>query len=188
MLKSEVGTGSVFTLFLPLTGGDVERAGRHEAVRLEQPAPAPSTPGREPKVEPAPPDAEAPGKALEGRKVLVIDDDARNVYAVTSLLESRGANVIFAETAQQGIEALSANPDIDVVLMDIMMPEMDGYEATREIRSAEQWAQLPIIALTAKAMPGDREKCIEAGCTDFVPKPVDNTRLLTVMNQWLRRP
>jgi CheY-like chemotaxis protein len=122
-----------------------------------------------------------------GRHVLVVDDDVRNVFALTSALESRGMRVSFAENGREGIEQLDAHPDVDLVLMDIMMPELDGYETTRLIREQDRWAQLPIIALTAKAMKGDRERCIAAGASDYITKPVDIDQLLSLMRVWLYR-
>jgi CheY-like chemotaxis protein len=135
---------------------------------------------------PEPPISEQSFEELRGRKVLLIDDDARNLFAVTSLLERCHMAVVPASTAPEGIAALKAHPDIDMVLMDVMLPGMDGYQATREIRATPSHAKLPILALTAKAMPGDREKCLEAGCTDFVPKPVDVNRLILAMKRAIR--
>ncbi|UBF28919.1 response regulator [Kovacikia minuta CCNUW1] len=122
---------------------------------------------------------------LAGKKVLIVDDDVRNIFALTSLLEGYQIQVFYAENGQDGIAALQANPDIDVVLMDVMMPEMDGYETTRAIRQNKQFSSLPIIALTAKAMQGDREKCIEAGASDYITKPVDTEQLLSLLRVWL---
>jgi len=119
------------------------------------------------------------------KKVLLVDDDVRNVFALASLLESRGMQILFAENGLDGIKTLEQNPDVDLVLMDIMMPEMDGYEATRRIRDMDQFKQLPIVALTAKAMRGDREKSLMAGASDYVAKPVDSGRLLSLMRVWL---
>ncbi|MBD1872334.1 response regulator [Nodosilinea sp. FACHB-131] len=123
--------------------------------------------------------------ALAGKKVLIIDDDVRNIFALTSLLEQYEMVVVFAENGREGIETLRANPDVGLVLMDVMMPELDGYETTRLIRKQEQFRSLPIIALTAKAMQGDREKCIEAGASDYITKPVDTEQLLTLLRLWL---
>ncbi len=118
---------------------------------------------------------------LAGRKVLVVDDDVRNIFALTSVLERREVHVLHAETGRSGVDMLNQNPDVDIVLMDIMMPEMDGYETTRAIRSDSRFEVLPIIALTAKAMKGDRDKCLQAGATDYVTKPVDLDQLFSVM-------
>jgi signal transduction histidine kinase/HAMP domain-containing protein/CheY-like chemotaxis protein len=122
---------------------------------------------------------------LHGRKVLVIDDDIRNVFALTSTLEQRGMKVVFAENGREGIERLHQHPNTDVVLLDIMMPEMDGYQTARAIRSMPRFEHLPIISLTAKAMKGDREKAIAAGASDYITKPVDVDQLLSMMRVWL---
>ncbi|MEH1969211.1 response regulator [Nostoc sp.] len=124
---------------------------------------------------------------LANRKILIVDDDLRNIFALTSFLESYQMQVLFAENGRDGIERLQTNPDIKIVLMDIMMPEMDGYETTRAIRQQQQFRSLPIIALTAKAMPGDKEKCIEAGASDYITKPVDTEQLLSLLRVWLYR-
>ncbi|GAB7104879.1 HAMP domain-containing protein [Streptomyces phaeofaciens JCM 4814] len=121
-----------------------------------------------------------------GEKVLIVDDDIRNVFALTSVLEQHGLSVLYAENGREGIEVLEQHDDVAVVLMDIMMPEMDGYATTSAIRRMPQFSGLPIIALTAKAMKGDREKAIESGASDYVTKPVDPDHLLSVMEQWMR--
>ncbi len=125
--------------------------------------------------------------ALAGKKVLVIDDDLRNIFALTSLLEHHDIEVLHAENGRAGIELLKHSPDVDVILMDIMMPEMDGYETTQAIRLIPAFQNLPIIALTAKAMKGDRDKCLEAGASDYVTKPVDLEQLFSVMRVWISR-
>ncbi|MEU1577275.1 HAMP domain-containing protein [Streptomyces collinus] len=126
------------------------------------------------------------GIRFGGQKVLIVDDDIRNVFALTSVLEQHGLSVLYAENGREGIEVLEQHDDVAVVLMDIMMPEMDGYATTTAIRRMPQFAGLPIIALTAKAMKGDREKAIESGASDYVTKPVDPDHLLAVMDQWMR--
>ncbi|MFF2406821.1 HAMP domain-containing protein [Streptomyces sp. NPDC058092] len=123
---------------------------------------------------------------FHGEKVLIVDDDIRNVFALTSVLEQHGLSVLYAENGRVGIEVLEQHDDVTVVLMDIMMPEMDGYATTTAIRRMPQFAGLPIVALTAKAMKGDREKAIESGASDYVTKPVDPDHLLSVMEQWMR--
>ncbi|HET7482276.1 MAG TPA: response regulator, partial [Actinomycetota bacterium] len=121
------------------------------------------------------------------KKILIVDDDVRNVFALTSALEARGMEVFYAENGKDGIETLKANPETDLVLMDVMMPEMDGYETTRAIRKMSKFKGLPIISLTAKAMKGDREKSISAGASDYITKPVDIDQLLSLMRVWLYR-
>ena len=124
---------------------------------------------------------------LVGKKVLIVDDDMRNIFALTSLLERYQMQVLYAENGQDGIEVLQNNPDLNVVLMDIMMPSMDGYETMRLIRQDNQFKSLPIIAITAKAMSGDRDKCIDAGASDYIAKPVNNEQLLSLLRVWLYR-
>lgn len=124
---------------------------------------------------------------LTGRKVLVIDDDLRNIFALTSVLEQHNLNVLHAENGRDGIDILLRTPGVDAVLMDIMMPEMDGYETTQAIRQIPEFRSLPIIALTAKAMKGDREKCLQAGASDYVTKPVDLEHLFSVLRVWISR-
>jgi CheY-like chemotaxis protein len=128
-----------------------------------------------------------PDPLLSGRKLLLVDDDIRNIFALVSILERHEMRVLTAETGKAALETLAANPDVDIVLMDIMMPEMNGYDTIRAIRDQERFAQLPIIALTAKAMMGDREKCIEVGATDYIAKPVDIQQLLSLLRVWLYR-
>jgi CheY-like chemotaxis protein len=126
-------------------------------------------------------------EALQGRKVLVVDDDVRNIFALNSLLERHEMEVISATNGQDAIKLVENTGDLSLVLMDIMMPEMDGYETMRRIRGNTKFRLLPIIALTAKAMKGDREKCLEAGASDYVAKPVNTDQLLSLVRMWLHR-
>ncbi|HEX2315368.1 MAG TPA: response regulator, partial [Thermomonospora sp.] len=123
--------------------------------------------------------------SLAGRTVLVVDDDTRNVFAITSILELHGMRVLHAENGRAGIEALDAHPGIDLILMDVMMPEMDGYTATAAIRESSRHAGLPIIMVTAKAMPGDQEKSLAAGANDYITKPLDADDLIACIHRWL---
>ena len=125
--------------------------------------------------------------SLIGKKVLVVDDDVRNIFAISSILERHGMDVLTANNGQEAIERVEQEPGISMVLMDIMMPGMDGYETMRAIRTRPELRSLPIIALTAKAMKGDREKCIEAGASDYIAKPVHTDQLLSLLRQWLHR-
>ncbi len=131
--------------------------------------------------------AAPPGQDLKGRSVLVVDDDMRSVYALSAMLRAKGAEVFAADTGATALGMLDAHPDVQAVLMDIMMPEMDGYEAMRRIRSDRRFLALPIIALTAKAMKGDPDRCLEAGATDYLPKPIQPERLMAVLHSHLSR-
>jgi signal transduction histidine kinase/ActR/RegA family two-component response regulator len=185
-VTSDVGKGSTFTLYVPLTYpyGDPGDArvepdvptvvdGLQPSV-LTQRSTRGTTVGR------------IDVDALRDTTVLVIDDDVRNVFALTSALEMQGMHVLYADNGEDGIELLRNNPHVSLVLMDFMMPNMDGNEATTMIRSMPRFESLPVIFLTAKAMPGDREKSLAAGASDYITKPVDLDQLLHVMNSWLR--
>jgi HAMP domain-containing protein/signal transduction histidine kinase/DNA-binding response OmpR family regulator len=124
-------------------------------------------------------------EVFKDKKIVIVDDDVRNVFALTSVLEAHGMEVLYAENGREGIELLGRTEEVDLILMDIMMPELDGYETTRAIRAEEAFKQLPIICLTAKAMKGDREKAIAAGASDYITKPVDTDQLLSLMRVWL---
>ncbi|HZD50400.1 MAG TPA: response regulator, partial [Silvibacterium sp.] len=126
-------------------------------------------------------------EALVGKKVLVVDDDVRNIFALSSVLERRGMTVLTASTGREAIAMLESMPNVAIVLMDIMMPEMDGYETMQVIRQNAAFRRLPIIALTAKAMKGDREKCLEAGASEYLAKPVNTEQLLAALRMWLHR-
>jgi CheY-like chemotaxis protein len=125
--------------------------------------------------------------SIADRTVLVIDDDIRNIFALTSVLESHAARVLYAENGRTGIVTLARNPDVDVVLLDIMMPELDGYETLRRIRKESRYRALPVIAITAKALKEDREKCIQAGAFDYLPKPIEPDKLVELIRFWTRR-
>jgi HAMP domain-containing protein/signal transduction histidine kinase/ActR/RegA family two-component response regulator len=168
-VKSAPGDGSTFTLRLPVRyiGADaVEQKSEEHLPELF--------------VRPLPIDAK-----FDGRKVLIVDDDGRNVFAISSILKARGMQVLHAENGRIALELLQSEPNVDVVLMDTMMPEMDGLDATRAIREIVQFQSLPIISLTAKAMKGDREKALAAGASEYVTKPVDPERLLAILHQWI---
>jgi CheY-like chemotaxis protein len=124
---------------------------------------------------------------LVGKTVLLVDDDARNIFALSSVLERRGMHVLTATTGNEAIELVESTPDLAIVLMDIMMPEMDGYQTMQVIRGNPDFRRLPIIALTAKAMKGDREKCLDAGASDYLAKPVNTEQLLSALRMWLHR-
>ena len=124
---------------------------------------------------------------LIGRTVLLVDDDARNIFALASILERRGMRVLTATTGNEAIELVESTPEVAIVLMDIMMPEMDGYQTMQVIRANPAFRRLPMIALTAKAMKGDREKCIDAGASDYLAKPVNTEQLLSALRMWLHR-
>jgi signal transduction histidine kinase/HAMP domain-containing protein/CheY-like chemotaxis protein len=183
--ESEVGKGSVFSLLLPVD---------YQGAPSDLPAPAvPQQPSRSvedlallPTEEDEP--AEHLDLVLSGKKVLVVDDDVRNVFALTSVLEGYGMDVLYAEDGQAGIDLLQRNPDAAIVLMDVMMPGLDGYATTEAIRNMPQFSELPIIMITAKVMQGDREASLAAGASDYVAKPVDIDNLLSVMRTWLQNP
>jgi CheY-like chemotaxis protein len=125
---------------------------------------------------------------LAGRRVLIVDDDIRNIFSLTGVLEQHQVQVVHAESGRQGIEQLEQTAEnVDMVLMDVMMPDMDGYETMRQIRRVERFRKLPIIAITAKAMKGDRDKCIAAGASEYISKPVDTDQLVSMMRVWLGR-
>jgi CheY-like chemotaxis protein len=130
-------------------------------------------------------DVQRVDEMLTGRKVLIVDDDVRNIFALSALLERRGMKPLTAESGAEGIALLKRTPDVSAVLMDVMMPDMDGYETMRAIRRVPKFKKLPIIALTAKAMKGDRDKCIEAGASDYIAKPVDVDQLFSLLRVWL---
>ncbi|WP_214108667.1 HAMP domain-containing protein [Acrocarpospora catenulata] len=205
-VDSVPGEGSTFTLYLPVSylgplaardGGAATLAalGQERRERVRQADTADVLPEI-----PLPTDLPAPQQLpdvdgrtwqgedpLTGAKILIVDDDIRNVFALTSVLERHGAVVVYGENGREGIEQLERNEDVALVLMDIMMPEMDGWATTSAIRRMPQFADLPIIALTAKVMRGDREKSIASGASDYVPKPVDVDRLLERLRGWLLR-
>ncbi|MEU8377817.1 HAMP domain-containing protein [Streptosporangium sp. NPDC048865] len=201
---SEVGEGSTFTLYLPpsyggpLASRDGGASAPSSAPRNPALAGVPEEPDDLPELTfnddmPLPQFPQGEGRPwkgddpLTGAKILIVDDDIRNVFALTSVLERYGSTVIYAENGREGIEQLERNEDVALVLMDIMMPEMDGWATTSAIRRMPQFADLPIIALTAKVMRGDREKSIASGASDYVPKPVDVDRLLERLRGWLTR-
>jgi CheY-like chemotaxis protein len=124
---------------------------------------------------------------LAGSKVLIVDDDIRNIFSLTSVLESHDVEVLHAERGKDGILILEQTPGVDVALIDIMMPEMDGYETMQQIRERPNLADLPLIAVTAKAMKGDRQKCLDAGASDYIAKPVDIELLLALLRVWVAR-
>jgi signal transduction histidine kinase/ActR/RegA family two-component response regulator len=182
-VTSEAGRGSTFTLYLPasypfderdLAPNPVATAAR----RIPQQTPMLTAESSIP--------VEFDGAdPLKGSTVLVVDDDVRNVFALTSALELHGMRVLYADNGRDGIALLQQEPYVDLVLMDVMMPDMDGNETTEQIRKMPQYAELPIIFLTAKAMQGDRDKSVAAGASDYITKPVDLDRLLTIMRSWL---
>ncbi|MFT3770679.1 MAG: response regulator [Minicystis sp.] len=174
-VESAPGKGSTFTLYLPQDRDwEALDPGR---------GPAEAGPARADELAPRP---RAPGDSeLAGKKVLVIDDDVRNVFALTSVLEYYDVEVIYALDGRAGIDVLRANRDVDVVLVDVMMPEMDGYQTMKAIRRDPAYAALPMIAVTAKALKEDREKCLEAGATDYLPKPVDTDQLIDMLRLWI---
>jgi len=128
-----------------------------------------------------------PVPELAGAKVLIVDDDIRNIFSLTSVLESHDVQVLHAERGKDGILILEQTPDVDVALIDIMMPDMDGYETMQQIRERSELADVPLIAVTAKAMKGDRQKCLDAGASDYIAKPVDIELLLALLRVWVAR-
>ena len=191
-VSSRPGAGSEFTLYLPDTPPPESlpptrptgSSTRRPLARLAEPGSTnPAVPAT---VVPGPvPDGRPPAPALAGTTVLIVDDDVRNVFALTSALELYGLHVLYADNGAEGIRLLSTHPEVDIVLMDAMMPELDGNETTRLIRNLPEGADLPIVFLTAKAMPGDRESSLAAGASDYITKPVDLDELLAAMATWV---
>ncbi|GGG97017.1 hypothetical protein GCM10007415_35390 [Parapedobacter pyrenivorans] len=152
---------------------------------LPEAAPSRAPRSSEPNMAPNTDDSEANQIRLDGSKILLVDDDMRNVYALTAMLEAHGADVTPATNGAEALEQLAANPSIHLVIMDIMMPVMDGYETLQEIRKNPDWSHIPTIAISAKAMAGDRQKAIDAGASDYLTKPIDRNKLLTLLHNWL---
>jgi two-component system, chemotaxis family, sensor kinase CheA len=173
-LTSTPDEGSTFTVYLP--SGLEEHPAAAAPVVLEAPAP-------EPEPEPAP--QRLLGSGLAGMKALIVDDDIRNIFALTTLLERGRLEVISAESGEEGVAALERTPDIDVVIVDIMMPVMDGYATIRAMRQLPWGRDLPILALTANVAAGTRQRCIDAGASAYVSKPVEAADLLLILSEWL---
>ncbi|MBF0544301.1 MAG: response regulator [Candidatus Riflebacteria bacterium] len=183
-VASEVGKGSIFSFYLPknndrhMTGSRSPLAEKH--IPEDQ-----KTIGKEDGTILINDGLLASDLVLDGKNVLIVDDDVRNIFALTGFLEKHSIKLVSAESGKEALEIVKCSPKIDLVLMDIMMPDMDGYATIREIRRIEKFKDLPILALTAKAMTGDREKCIEAGASDYIAKPVNTNQLLSMMRSWL---
>ena len=188
-VQSSPGQGSTFTLYLPLAYQPAPQSGRRPEPGALHRAEPPALAGRQdahaapPAAEP-PPAARAPGD-VAGRRVLVVDDDIRNVFALTSALEQHGMQVMHADSGKEAIELLKRTPDVDLVLMDVMMPGLDGLDTMRLVRQIEGYAGLPVVAVTAKAMIGDRERCLEAGANEYVAKPVSVDELIAALSRTL---
>jgi signal transduction histidine kinase/HAMP domain-containing protein/ActR/RegA family two-component response regulator len=183
-LESALGAGSTFTVYLP---NPPSSSPASEIVASPAPAPpaaAPIAESQEP-FAPLQPPREPAGSGLAGTTVLVVDDDFRNIFALTSLLKRVEIAVISAESGEKGIAALAENPAVDLVLVDIMMPGMDGYETMRAMRAMPDKGDLPLVAFTAKVEDGERQRCIDAGASSYVSKPVDTAQLLAVLGEWL---
>jgi two-component system chemotaxis sensor kinase CheA len=176
--SSTIGEGSTFTLYIPL--GNNQNQLDVKDLELEEPTTSIENESAFSEVA-----ATNEQESFKGRKVLVVDDDMRNIFALTSSLEGAGMNVIFAENGQEAIDLLHEENSVDIILMDIMMPTLDGYEAMKIIRKMEKYKDLPIVALTAKAMKDDRQKCIDAGASDYISKPVNLEQLFSIIRVWL---
>jgi CheY-like chemotaxis protein len=191
LVSSEPGAGSTFTLYmpdalLPDVPGGLSLPGVSAPTNRPRPAPASID---LPLITPRP-DLEShvvtpASRQLDGATVLIIDDDVRNVFALTSALEMHGLNVLYSDNGVDGVRLLAEHPEVDIVLMDAMMPDQDGYETTRGIRRNQRFADLPVVFLTAKAMPGDRESALAAGASDYITKPVDLDELIELMARWV---
>jgi CheY-like chemotaxis protein len=190
-LVSEPGKGSTFTVYLPLDSRPAAPAPpAPSTAHAPAPAPAPAPPPRAPH---PPADLAAAGNGFykgsaAGATVLVVDDDFRNIFALTALLERGKLNVCSAQSGEDALAILDGRSDVAIVLMDIMMPVMNGYEAMAAIRERPAYAAIPIIAVTGKVVSGERERCIEAGASDYIPKPVDTAELLMALSKWFPAP
>jgi two-component system chemotaxis sensor kinase CheA len=190
-MDSEEGTGSSFILYL--SNYELNRHAESQSARMEVAAAQvkQEISSVESKTNAYPyetNESNTSGNSLmKGKKILIVDDDMRNIFALTAALEGYEMEVLFAENGQEGIEVLQENRDIDLLMIDIMMPKMDGFEAMRLIRGMSEFVELPIIALTAKAMKHDREQCIAAGASDYISKPINLDQLFSLMQVWLYR-
>jgi CheY-like chemotaxis protein len=186
-VESSPGQGSTFTLYLPVrywptTSTFRKQRGPESESQLMESQPTEKVAlAFEPAISQTLP-------SLAGKKVLLVDDDPRNIFATTSLLEALGMKVLSAENGRLGIETIERHPDIDIVLMDIMMPEMDGYETIRRIRKDPNKSWLPVIAVTAKALKEDRDRCMNAGASDYLAKPIDEAQLVELIGIWAGGP
>ncbi len=184
LVESQPGLGSTFTLYLPQQYAGPDGGSSVSASEAPRPLSAPGL--SVPSLLPHPPTKTEPDASLAGRKVLLVDDDIRNLFALTSILEGLGLYVLQADNGKSGLEVLHTHPDVDAVVMDVMMPELDGYETMRAIRREPRFATLPIIALTAQALKEDRDKCLAAGANAYLPKPADTDQLLELLRRWCR--
>lgn len=201
-VESQVNKGSIFILYLPVKfqkhiENEEKKTAIKTPVRNEGDEPRKITKQDDDTLNTLRKQGESEGSGsipsfvkeaiFENKKILIVDDDMRNVYVLSKILEERKVNILIGRNGKEGVEIVKNNPDINLVLMDIMMPEMDGYTAIREIRADKRFFQLPIIALTAKAMKGDRDKCIEAGANEYLSKPVNTEKLLNLLRVWLQK-